>query len=97
MKIFFDTNIFYTDLLFKSQAINLLLEISKENLIELYIAKIVLLELEKAYVESVQKKLNNIKELKKLNIKINDAIDSDNYLYNYNPDRIKNIFYSRIE
>lgn len=97
MKIFFDTNIFYTDLLFKSQAINLLLEMSKENLIELYIAKIVLLELEKAYVESVQKKLNNIKELKKLNIKINDAIDSDNYLYNYNPDRIKNIFYSRIE
>lgn len=97
MKIFFDTNVFYTDLLFKSQAINLLLEMSKENLIELYISKMVLLELEKAYVESVQKKLNSLKELKKLNIKINDAIDNDDYLYNYNIDRIKNIFYDRIE
>lgn len=97
MKIFFDTNVFYTDLLFKNQAINLLFEMSRENLIELYISKMVLLELEKAYVESVQKKLNNLKELEKLNIKINDAIDNDDYLYNYNSDRIKNIFHSRIE
>ena len=43
------------------------------------------------------KKLNNLKELEKLNIKINDAIDNDDYLYNYNSDRIKNIFHSRIE
>lgn len=88
MKIFFDTNIFYTDLLFKYNEINLLLEMSKENLIELYIAKMALLELEKAYIKSVQEKF---KELKKLDIIIYDNIN------NYDINKIKNIFYNRIE
>lgn len=71
MKIFFDANIFYTDLLFKHPEIQLLLEMSSENFIEIYIFNMVICELIhnkigswKDYIiwNSYEQIINNLKE-----------------------------------
>lgn len=76
MKIFFDTNIFYTDLLFEHPEIKLLLEMSSDNFIDIYISDMVICELKKRYLEDVKVSINKInsylKHLGKLHVAMGD-------------------------
>ena len=91
MKIFFDTNVFYTDLLFEHPEIKLLLEMSSDNFIEIYISSMVVCELKKKYLQDVKDKIRKInsslEDLRKLHIVIS----------NIKYERVDIIFTDRIE
>ncbi|OHD10594.1 MAG: hypothetical protein A2086_04295 [Spirochaetes bacterium GWD1_27_9] len=81
MKIFFDTTVFFNDFLLTGRYINILLDLSKNNFIELFISKIVIEELKKNYIEDVTnliKKTNsNINKCRKFKIVEYDFIDEE--------------------